>query len=206
MALGKDPKTTHEHVNIACGLLFLRLIVALPPCNRLVTAHKGFVTACEAGASFAFAPLLRCISMALSRPLRLGLSSLFPFSSIHCPGFLSYHGFPSMRSPGFFPIMASLQCISMAFFPVMISLASSLFALKHPQTGPRRTGVTCDEWRKVPQLSTHHPLIVNKIYLYVFFRDSQVAPSIGIVRFMYEAVVQWWGVGGIHRYRVSGQS
>ena len=29
----------------------------------------------------------------------------------------------------------------------------------------------------------------------------QVAPSIGVVRFLYEGLMQWWGVGGIHKFR-----
>ena len=29
----------------------------------------------------------------------------------------------------------------------------------------------------------------------------QVAPSIGVVRFLYEGLMQRWGVGGLHRFR-----
>ena len=31
---------------------------------------------------------------------------------------------------------------------------------------------------------------------------SQVAPSIAAVRFVYEALIQSWGVGGLRKYRV----
>ena len=31
--------------------------------------------------------------------------------------------------------------------------------------------------------------------------DEQVAPSIAAVRFVYEALVQAWGVGGLRKYR-----
>ena len=35
--------------------------------------------------------------------------------------------------------------------------------------------------------------------------DAQVAPSIAVVRLVYETLIQTWGTGGVHRYREAAQ-
>ena len=46
-------------------------------------------------------------------------------------------------------------------------------------------------------------LITGSMHVFSLALDVQVAPSIAAVRFVYELLVQEWGINGLRRYRAN---